>query len=134
MRFIPTRVHGVLDYLTGGLLMAVPSLLGIKDEGWQARLPVALGAGAIAYSLLTDYELGVVKMIPMPVHLGLDATNGTLLAASPWLFGFNKRTRAPYLALGLFEVAAASMSQTTPGGEHPASARAGHGTREVRDK
>lgn len=116
MRFLPTRVHGVLDYLTGGVLIAVPRALGVSG-GLQRGLPPALGAGAILYSLLTDYELGLVKIIPMPVHLGLDAANGVLLAASPWLFGFAATTRAPYLALGLFEIGASLITRTKPGNE-----------------
>ena len=114
MRFIPTRVHGVLDYLTAGVLIAAPSLLGFRKRGAQTWLPMALGVGTIAYSLLTDYELGLVKVIPMPVHLALDAANGTLLSASPWLFGFAEEVSAPHLGLGLFEIGAAAFSQTTP--------------------
>ena len=116
MRFIPTRVHGVLDYLTGGVLITAPVILGFGKRGSNRAktwLPVALGAGASAYSLFTDYELGVIKLIPMPVHLGLDAANGVLLAASPWLFGFADEDWTPHLALGLFEVGAALVSQTT---------------------
>lgn len=117
MRFIPTRVHGVLDYLTAGVLIAAPSLLGFRKGGAQTWLPVALGVGTIAYSLLTDYELGLVKVIPMPVHLALDAANGALLSASPWLFGFADDVSAPHLGLGLFEVGAALCTQTTPARE-----------------
>jgi hypothetical protein len=78
---------------------------------------VALGVGTIAYSLLTDYELGLIKVIPMPVHLALDAANGALLSASPWLFGFADDVSAPHLGLGLFEVGAALCTQTTPARE-----------------
>jgi hypothetical protein len=115
VRFIPTRVHGVLDYLTAGMLIAAPALLGLRKGGAQTWLPVALGAGTIAYSLLTDYELGLVKVIPMPVHLALDAANGALLSASPWLFGFADEVSTPHVGLGLFEIAAAATSQTAPG-------------------
>jgi hypothetical protein len=83
MRFIPTRVHGLLDYLTAGVLIAAPSLLNFRQHGMQRWLPVGLGVGTIGYSLLTDYELGLFKIIPMPMHLALDAANGALLAASP---------------------------------------------------
>jgi hypothetical protein len=114
VRFIPTRAHGVLDYLTAGVLIAAPFLLGFGRKGPKSWLPIALGAGTIAYSFFTDYELGVVKVIPMPVHLGLDATNGILLAASPWLFGFADEDWPPHLALGLFEVGVVLVSQTTP--------------------
>ena len=114
MRFIPTRVHGVLDYLTAGVLIAAPSLLSVRQNGMQRWLPIALGVGTIGYSLLTDYELGLFKVIPMPVHLALDAANGALLAASPWLFGFAEETASPHLALGLFEIAVTACSQPTP--------------------
>src|SRR5215211_3573113 len=114
MRFIPTRVHGVLDYLTAGVLIAAPSMLGFRKHGMQTWLPVALGVGTIGYSLLTDYELGLFKIIPMPMHLVLDAANGALLAASPWLFGFAEEVSAPNLGLGLFEIAVTASSQTTP--------------------
>lgn len=123
MRFIPTRVHGVLDYLTGVVLIAFPWLLGFDEGGPQTWLPVVLGAGAIVYSLLTNYELGVVKTIAMPVHLGLDAASGLLLAVSPWLFQFADRGWAPYVVLGLFEVAVALLTQTAPARETGSAAR-----------
>ena len=116
MRFIPTRVHGVLDYLTAGVLIAAPSLLGFRKNGMQTWLPIALGVGTIGYSVLTDYELGLFKVIPMPMHLALDAANGALLAVSPWLFGFAEEIAAPHLGLGLFEIAVTASSQTMPAG------------------
>ena len=114
MRFIPTRVHGVLDYVTAGVLIAAPSMLGFRKNGMQTWLPIALGVGTIGYSLLTDYELGLFKIIPMPMHLVLDAANGALLAASPWLFGFAEEISAPHLGLGLFEIVVTASSQATP--------------------
>ncbi len=122
MRFIPTRVHGLLDYSTGALLGAAPWLLGFARGGAETWVPVALGGGAIAYSLLTDYELGVSPVIGMPTHLLLDGMSGALLAASPWLFGFADRVRWPHLVLGLFEVGASLMTQTTPSDGYQQSA------------
>ena len=112
MRIIGTRLHGFLDYLVGLVLIAAPFLLGFADGGAAEYVPVALGAAAIVYSLLTDYELGLVRIIPMPLHLGLDALSGIVLAASPWLFGFADRIYLPHLLLGLFEIAASLMTRT----------------------
>ena len=114
MRLIPTRVHGVLDYVTAGVLIAAPAMLGFRKHGMQTWLPIALGVGTIGYSLLTDYELGLFKIIPMPMHLALDAANGALLAASPWVFGFAEEISAPHLGLGLFEIVVTASSQATP--------------------
>jgi hypothetical protein len=112
MRFIPTRIHGFLDYAVGVLLIVVPWLLGFAAGGAETWVPVILGLGAIAYSLFTDYELGVVRTIPMTTHLGLDAGSGVILAASPWIFGFADLVYLPHLILGLFEIAAALTTHT----------------------
>jgi hypothetical protein len=115
LRFIPTRTHGVLDYLMGALLIVAPYLLGFADGSAAQWVPQILGAGAIVYSLLTDYELGAVRVIPMPVHLLLDIGSGVLLAASPWLFGFADRVLWPHVILGVLEIGAGMMTRTVPG-------------------
>ena len=115
MRFISTRTHGVLDYLTGGALLAMPKMLGIGDVPTSARVLVLAGAGAAAYSAITDYELGLLRLLPMPAHLALDAASGVLLASSPWLFGFagkGPRYWLPHVAVGATEVLAAATSKT----------------------
>ncbi len=114
MRFIPTRLHGVLDYLVGVLLIAAPWLLNFNRGGAETWVPVALGLGALLYSVFTDYELGLVRYFSMGTHLGLDAASGLLLAVSPWLFGFSEFVFWPHLILGLFEVLAALTTQTRP--------------------
>lgn len=72
MRFIPTRIHGVLDYLVGALLIAAPWLLNFDRGGAETWVPVILGVGALLYSLFTDYELGLVRRLSMSTHLGLE--------------------------------------------------------------
>ena len=130
MRFIPTRIHGALDYLVGVLLIAAPWLLGFAGGGAETYVPVALGLGALVYSVFTDYELGVVRRVPMPTHLLLDLGSGLLLAVSPWLFGFADGTAttdgvwAPHLVLGLFEVAAALTTKRVPAGRSGSAALA----------
>jgi hypothetical protein len=114
MRFIPTRVHGVLDYLVGIVLIAWPLIARYPMDSAEALVPLVLGIGAIGYSLFTDYELSIVRSIPMPVHLGLDMGSGILLAASPWLFGFADQTWAPYVIIGLFEIGASICTRTVP--------------------
>jgi len=114
MRFIPTKVHGVLDYLVGMLLIVSPWLLDFADDSVRTWIPVALGAGALIYSLMTDYELGVGKSISMKTHLALDLLSGLLLAASPWIFGFADEIYAPHLVFGLLEMGVSLMTKTRP--------------------
>lgn len=116
-RMIPTALHGAIDYLTGGALLAAPRLLGLKDEPRAALVLRAAGGGAIAYSLVTDYELGLLRLLPMPAHLALDAASGVFVAASPWLLGFagkGPRYWLPHVLVGATEVLAATTTKTEP--------------------
>jgi hypothetical protein len=76
-------------------------------------VPVVLGIGLIAYSLVTDYELGVVKLAPMAVHNLIDIAAGALLAASPWLFGFADHTANVWLPHVVVGLAAIFLGVTT---------------------
>lgn len=118
MRIIPTRIHGVLDYLMGILLIASPWIFNFHRGGPETYVPIILGAGVIFYSLLTDYELGVVRKIPMKLHLGMDLLGGAILAASPWLFGFADYIYLPHLILGILEIGASLMTHTAPETSH----------------
>ncbi len=111
MQFIPTKVHGILDYLSGLLFMVSPWLFGFADGTAAQWVPVVLGALALVYSIFTDYERGFIKVIPMPAHLSMDVMSGVVMAASPWLFGFADRVYLPHVIFGLFEIGAGLMTQ-----------------------
>ncbi len=123
MRVIPTRVHGMVDYIVGALLIVAPWLFGFADGGAEQWVPIILGAGVILYSLMTDYELGVMKAIPMSMHLMLDIGGGIFLAVSPWLFGFADEIWWPHVIVGLGEILAGLMTKTRPEYDHAGTGR-----------
>src|SRR6478752_3242797 len=88
MRFIPTKFHAPLDYIVGVALIAAPWIFQFSEHTAATVVPIVLGIGLIAYSLITDYELGVWKIAPMAVHNVIDVVAGAFLAASPFIFGF----------------------------------------------
>ena len=116
MRIIPTRVHGVIDYAMGILLIATPWLLNFSDSESPAAtwVPVLLGIAVLLTSLMTAYELGLMKLIPMPVHLMADLGVGAILLVSPWLFGFADEVWSPHVVLGVLEIGVALMTKTVP--------------------
>lgn len=124
MRFIPTRIHGMLDYGMGLILIASPWLFGFARGGAETWLPVILGLGVILYSLFTDYELGVVRKLSMSAHLTLDGLGGALLAISPWLFAFADHVWVPHLVLGVAEIGAALFTRNVPSYRDASAARA----------
>jgi hypothetical protein len=119
MRFIPTKVHGVLDYVVGIALIVAPWLFGFAAMGGPAVvIPIVLGVGLILYSLLTRYEWGVLKLIPMPVHLIFDVVASLFLATSPWLFGFVSalpNAWAPHVVVGIAVIVVVILTEPQPG-------------------
>ncbi len=115
-KLIPTTIHGVLDYITAPTLVVLPRLLK-----WNSKLTTFLsvaGLGTLAYSLVTRYELSILKLLPMKGHLTLDFMNGATLAAAPFLL-LNKDERdtvttGVMIGLGAYEIAASLMTQTEP--------------------
>jgi hypothetical protein len=107
MRFIPTRFHAPLDYIVGAALIAAPWIFQFSEHTAATVVPIVLGIGLIAYSLFTDYELGVWKVFPMAMHNLIDIVAGAFLAASPWIFGFADETAnvwVPHLVVGIAAV------------------------------
>ena len=128
MSLIPPRVHGVIDYLVGALLLAAPWLLGFSDDPAATWVTVAFGAVAILYSVTTDYELGVVPVLSMRTHLVIDIVWAVLLLASPWIFGFADRVRWPHVIVALAGLAVTAMTwrpagHATTGGVLPERTR-----------
>ncbi len=111
---IPSKVHAALDYLMGILLIASPWLFGFSEVPAAMWLMVILGAGAIVYSLITDYELAALRSLPLRAHLALDAISGGLLAVAPWLFGFDEYVFWPFVILGMTELIVANLTVTVP--------------------
>jgi hypothetical protein len=101
MKIIDTKTHGYMDYIMGIFLLASPSLFSLNLNAIESTVFYIVGVTALIYSLLTNYELGVLKIIPMKGHLLLDIFSGLFLAASPWLLGFSDIVYKPHLALGI---------------------------------
>lgn len=114
MRYIPTKVHGLLDYVVGLLLIAMPWMLKIDPETAQAMIFIILGVMALVYSIFTKYELGLVHVIAMPFHLVLDTLSGFVLALSPWLFSFSEEMYLPHVLVGVLEIGVAVMTKAKP--------------------
>lgn len=120
MRFIPTRIHGLLDYIVGVALIAAPWVFGFvpSDDyatwGNETMTPIILGIVIILQSLCTNYEWGAYKYLQMPTHLMFDLLVGLFLAASPWLLGYADYVYGPHLTVGLAIVVLALVTKRSP--------------------
>jgi hypothetical protein len=119
-RPVDSTLHGVVDYSAGTfLLTAFPKVAGLEGtrSARQIRTAAAIHAG---YSTLTDYPLGIVKLLPFKAHLALDALGAVALAATPFVTGqWKKGTKhwVPHVALCLFELSSLAMTDPTGDGD-----------------
>ncbi|HLM09183.1 MAG TPA: hypothetical protein VK307_05705 [Thermoleophilaceae bacterium] len=120
-RPIDSTLHGATDYTVGATLTTLfPRLAGIEGTpaARQVRTAGAIHAG---YSTLTDYPLGVVKLLPYKAHLAIDAVGALALAATPFITGQFRKGRdqwLPHLALCAFELASLALSDPTGKGDY----------------
>ncbi len=116
-RILPTRAHGLIGSLAIATAFTAPALLRLQDVPASSGLLRLWGAGAIALTALTDFELGAVRVVPMPAHLAIDALIGLALAAAPWLLGGASAGRGhwlPHALVGGTELLLALITKTQP--------------------
>lgn len=97
---INTRIHGILDYLVAIFLIIAPWLFDLLNSGIATWLPMAMGGVILVISMITAYEVGAARVIPMKTHLIIDLFIGAFLAASPWIFGFDEQIYLPHVIVG----------------------------------
>jgi hypothetical protein len=101
MRFVTRTIHAYLDYPVALSLMVLPFVLGLGAGNPLAKwLAVATGATAFVLTLLTDHELGVVKLVPYRLHVAVDRLVGAVFIAAPFALGFTGLDAAYYWANG----------------------------------
>lgn len=115
MKIIPSFVHGILDYVVGLALLLAPNLFGFAAVGGPAVwVPRAIAIVVLLQTLMTDYELGAVKVLSLRMHLMADYVLSIFLAASPWIFGFKDQPQnvwMPHLVVGIAVFLVTLMTQ-----------------------
>jgi len=110
MRILSSAMHAQLDYVFIIIFVALAKFLG-----WGSTLSwllVGLACGVWIYSMLTHYELGLVGLIPLRVHLVIDVLSGLFLIAAPFLWlDQESGMRIWMVGVGLFELAIALMTE-----------------------
>ena len=110
-RPISTRTHGVIDYTWASISAAVPNMM--NDGAATARLIRGASAAATTNSMLTNYEGGVMKVMPMKAHLAMDFVMCSALLLSPFFLPSSERRYAAIpMLLGGAGLLTALMTET----------------------
>lgn len=97
-------------------MIATPWLLNFNRGGAETWVPVIVGIMVLLQAILTDFEMGLIRKLPMKTHLSMDLFSGLLLALSPWLFGFAEYIAWPHVLFGVFSILASLTTHTIPAG------------------
>ena len=90
IRFVTKTIHAYLDYPVAITLMVMPFLLQLGSSHPLAKwLAVVTGVAAFILTLLTDHELGVIRVIPYSMHLMVDFLVGIVFLIAPFALGFS---------------------------------------------
>jgi hypothetical protein len=128
---LSTRAHGVLHYNTAAVLIVVPAIVllsGGSSDGtvseWSTAMGLLFVVGVLilGLALLTRYELGIVRAVPMAGDIAVDIVVGLVLIASPWVLGFADLVWWPHVAVGVLAIASAALTRPTSAAEDPAYA------------
>jgi hypothetical protein len=87
VRLLPAWFHAIADYAVAAALIIVPIVAGGSDKAVAAGIVV--GAVVAVVSMLTRYPLGVVKVLPFPLHSAGDYLAAALLVIAPFALSFN---------------------------------------------
>jgi hypothetical protein len=110
MDFISRKFHAALDYFSVLVLLSAPWLLNFSESLTATAVAVFAGVLILIMSMMTNYEGGLIRSIPMAIHLKMDVVLGAVLAASPWMFNFNDVVYLPHLIMGLLAIFAGIFS------------------------
>lgn len=112
---IPLKVHNVIDYIVGALLIVSPWIFGFAEIPAARTLFLVGGVGLIAYSLITKYYYSIAKILPLGVHMTLDALLGVLVILAPALFGYRdfltEGQYAAHIVLGIGAVGLVALTR-----------------------
>jgi hypothetical protein len=85
MNIVNTKLHGIIDYSIASVLV-LPWVVNFNEKSSDTWILASIGAVMLIYCLLTDYEWGQIKLIPMKAHFVMDILLAIVLIAAPWLF------------------------------------------------
>jgi len=118
-KVIDARKHGMIDYCHAAFFLGM-ALVCRKSEPRAALAALMTGSFVLVQSLLTDYPLGVKKVIPFRVHGQMDAAFAASSFMIPKVFGFSDSAAASVFTGNSF-VEAAVVGATDFSGERARS-------------
>jgi len=101
MKILTAKTHGALDYVVVIFLWISPSIFGLSN--FVSTITYALGGVHLVLTILTNFQYGLIKIIPFSLHGWIELAVSLILVGAPWLLGFNENPtdRIFYVGFGI---------------------------------
>jgi hypothetical protein len=108
---VPRTLHGALDYLMGILVATSPWLFGFSTQHMAPQIATTIGFILIGVSLVTNYEAGVIHLLPFAAHRFTDFLVGIALLGATWHFSLGGRAGIVFTVLGAIQLAITALTR-----------------------
>ncbi len=99
MKIISSKAHGILDYATALFLLASPTIF--KMEGDLCLFTYVLGGVHLVLTAITNFEVGLLKLIPFRIHGLIEVVVSLALAGVAFCFYNNNNEFGFYFYMAL---------------------------------
>ena len=98
MKIFDPKLHGILDYIVVAAFASAPAVLNLT--GLAAVVSYALAVIHLLLTLVTAFPLGLVKIVPLPLHGAIEFVVSIALVGLPWLLKFDQNATARNFFVG----------------------------------
>jgi hypothetical protein len=98
MKILSPRAHGYIDFLVVIGFVGGPAVFEL--EGLPVKIAHCLALVHLLLTSLTNFPMGLIKLIPFPLHGLLEFAVAIVLFALPWVAGFSGDESARYFYVG----------------------------------
>ncbi|CAN5312469.1 hypothetical protein BH20ACI1_BH20ACI1_05240 [soil metagenome] len=99
MKILSPKIHGYLDFLTVIIFALAPTVFGF--DGLPATISYILAVVHLLLTLTTAFPLGIVKIVPLLVHGGIELIVAVALVILPFILDFTEGARNFFVGIGI---------------------------------
>jgi hypothetical protein len=112
-KLISTRFHGLLDY-AAAIALIIPWIVNFYEDTSDTWILALTGMFVMVMSLLTNYELSFIRLVPMKLHLFIDVLVAVFLITLPFVFPMYHYYLYWPVMLGVFGLIVVLLSSSRP--------------------
>lgn len=113
-KIISTPIHAAMDYLIAIMLLIAPWLWDFQHMDWSRTVSLWSGIAVALLAAFTRNEGGIIRIVPMRMHLWIDIVLGVFLICMPFIFTSVSTTHLFHTVVGFVILGSALFTHWKP--------------------